>query len=953
MGFGAVVIGLVGCLIQGAVGSTECVPINLAPDAWTWKSQGAWRTRCDHRDLLAMRHPWVESAQGNFAWASRDVTVPDDWQGKVYLDFYCSDDYAGPSGPNDETWRADGSWLTAEGFVGHRFKQVLVDDHVVWSADVADPVLRGVSPTFRVEIPVKAGQKFLLTLLVFDTVESKTPLEKDFYQSANNEKKRESDPDAARFQTHVYWGDIALNNGAEPLKAGARPSEKKVRAVHTRRWPLPPFGEVRKGPVMLDVSAPGGIPKQGFPARCGVPIVAGKVKNVQDIALKAKDGHLVAAQKTVLGKWADESVQWVLLDFPVAPGLEQAELAFTKDWAAFDGKVKAAERDGGVHVNTNGVQFDAKPGDPLSNIQWKGAAKISSVALGIQVKDEDIAGTTESVSVVDDGPFRYTLELEGRFDSLERTVAHYRIYCSAYWNLPYIALELRLFNDTPEDLPVSSLKMRVQLPAEPAGVRVPSGDVKNGFVLRQVSEKSRELDGAPVDPLAPMFVAWKNAVLAVRQFRELYPKEISAKDKELVVDLVAAGKTPVIFTPGEAKSHEIWLALGEVDAAKFAAAVSQPPVLQNGAYFCSTGVLGPAAPHDGAPVLHDHMANDFGKRRWEDLGQVFGVRDFPDAAYYGGLPKWCNNYYERMLGLWSEWFMSGDRAWHDLACDVCRHLMDVAIVHSEVSRKDWAGSIHGPGENHVSGPWDPALRIEGLRLYQKLTGDPDAREAFLGVADYCVRTHAGTRSGSARDHGGPFDAICTAYQETGEVKYLDEGALHVQSVLKCMDVRRGAWPEEHGSKVYRGNVPWMVAQVARPLYLWYRATGDLAAAQALVGLAESIVCENTDWDAPGVVSGYSHNPHYPVSATYDLLILPVIFAAYELTEDTFFLDAAKAQWERWLREKAFDSPLNCYWNTPWLMWCLKHYGIASAPAGTDAKPRRPGAALSIQSGPPS
>jgi len=65
-----------------------------------------------------------------------------------------------------------------------------------------------------------------------------------------------------------------------------------------------------------------------------------------------------------------------------------------------------------------------------------------------------------------------------------------------------------------------------------------------------------------------------------------------------------------------------------------------------------------------------------------------------------------------------------------------------------------------------------------------------------------------------------------------------------------------------------------------------------------------------------------------VSADYDPLIIPMIFAAYELTEDSFFRDAATAQWERWLRSGAFDSVFNTFWNTPWLVWYLHHYGIS-------------------------
>jgi hypothetical protein len=194
---------------------------------------------------------------------------------------------------------------------------------------------------------------------------------------------------------------------------------------------------------------------------------------------------------------------------------------------------------------------------------------------------------------------------------------------------------------------------------------------------------------------------------------------------------------------------------------------------------------------------------------------------------------------------------------------------------------------------------------------------------------------------SARNQAGPFDTICTAYTDTKKTQFLDSGSACVESVLRIMDMRRGVWPEKPGSRVYLANSPWFIPQLGRPLYLWYRATGNIDAAQALVGLAESLICENTDWDRPGVVSGSSYNPRREVSAKYDLLIIPMIFGAYELTEDPFFLDAAKAQWQRWTREKAFDSPLNCYWNTPWLVWYLNKYGLLPREYGNEGVPASP------------
>ena len=917
------------CASLSAASADIVVPVDFSKDC-TQRSQGPWRIRYDGRDLMTMYHPWVESEKGNFAWVSREVTVPDNWEGPVKLNFYCSDDYCAMN------WHPDGSWLTAEGFIDHRVKRVLVNDRVVWSSDVADPVEQGVSPRIQVELPVKPGEKFMLILLAFDTEGSKTILSQDYYQSSNNKKKREEDPDAARFMTHVYWGDVCLTGGNAEPKVGKRSTDRMVRTVHTKRWPLPPFGDPWKGPVQFDISAPAGIPKQGFPVRSGVPLASGKVKDLSNVGLKVPGNRSIATQKTALGAWPDESLRWVLFEFPAMPGMPKTELALGKDGTAFTEKGRISEptvnnqsaiQGKNILVDTERISFAARQGETIGEVKFQKVPKLTHVNCVLQVEEDEIPAVTEAISVLEEGPFCYSVLLKGHFASMDRTSAAFQLTCTAYVGMPYLSMTFQLLNDTPASIPVSSMKIRVGLPNEPSAFGLPSGEAKPGFVLKQTSEAARTLDGASVDPAPPVFISWKEGCLAARQFRELFPKSLTAKGNEIVMDLVATENTPIVFTPGEAKTHEVWFAFGDVNPAQFAATVSCPPILQNAAYACATGVLGPAATHADVPILHEHMTTLLKTRSWEELGQHFGVRDFPDSPYYGGLPKWSNNYYERSLGLFSEWFMSGDRIWYDFAGDVSRHLLDVAVIHSEIPGKSWLGAIHGPGDNHVAEPWCPTLRTAGLDLYWSVTGDAAAREAVISVADYCMRTKAGMDSPSIRDHAGPLDAICTAYQETGDIKYLDEGSARVQAILKHMDMRRGVWPETHGSQVYRGNVPWMAAQLARPLYLWYRATGDIQAAQALVGLAESVLFENTDWDQQGVVSGYSHNPSFQISAAYDLMILPMIFAAYDLTEDSRFLEAGKAQWNRWTREKAFDSPLNCYWNTPWLMWQLREYGI--------------------------
>ena len=910
----------------------DCVMALDLEDGWTRETQGPWRMRYDHRELLAMRHPWQPSRAGDFASVSRTVTVPAGWQGPVYMFFYCSDDY------HTYSWRPGGHmayYMSAEGFIGHRFKRVLVDDQVVWESDVADPVLeghwRGTAPRRKVQLPVEPGQEFVLTLIVQDDVASTTVLEEDFYASGTF-ASRDEDPDAFNFLTHVYWGDLFLTDGdthrdTDPA-AGKRPTERKVLEVHNRRWPLPPFGDPWPNQtVALGVSAPAGVPAIGFPAQTGVPLHAGKVLDVEKVRLAAGGGKRFPAQKTATGFWPNNSVKWILFDFPVKPDCDALTLEFENGRAAFSKKVKVSQRGDDVRVNTGPLEFTCQPGNPIQGAEYRGKRCIESIEVSLECRGEAIRGTVETVDVAVSGPFRVTTDMAGVFRGPDGNAAAFTLRCSAYANLPYIKLWFRLFNDTLEDLPVSGLKVRLRLPAPPENLTAPSGAVDGRFRMVQRSETVRELDGAPVDALAPMFLAWDNGAIVVRNFRELFPKAASADGEVLTVDLCAGGEAPVVFTQGEAKSHEIWLALGgQTDPAQLAATVRQPPILQNHAYFCATGVIGPAKPHDNVPVLHAYMTDEVAakRRRWEDHGQHFGVRHFPDSP--PNRRAWANNYYERMLGLWGEWFMSGDRLWYDMAVDVCRHIMDVAIIHSEIPGKDWAGGMHGYGDNHVAGPDPKTLRAAGLDLYHKLTGDPDAGKDVLAIADFAVRSRVGITS-SARSEAGPLYSLCTAYDETGDLKYRDAAMQRLEGMILHLDMRRGTWAWRHGSEVYWGNTPWFLAQAATPLYRLYRATGNVQAAQTLVAVAESIVCEETDWDQPGVVSGYSHNPRYSVTAKYDLLIIPMIFAAYELTEDPFFLEAATAQWNRVTATRGFGSILNCYYHTPWLIWYLKTYGV--------------------------
>jgi rhamnogalacturonyl hydrolase YesR len=274
--------------------------------------------------------------------------------------------------------------------------------------------------------------------------------------------------------------------------------------------------------------------------------------------------------------------------------------------------------------------------------------------------------------------------------------------------------------------------------------------------------------------------------------------------------------------------------------------------------------------------------------------------------------------------------MTGDPRWFDRLEATVRHIIDIDVCHASKEHPDWVGSIHAyNGTNHTTaGPWNAMQRTKGTLAYWRLTGDIDARDAALGVADSAVRAQRAVGAGSVRDHAGVLYCLTAAYDETRESKYLEAAKRVAHDAMKRIDARRGCYSEIHGNVSYRGNVPWMCAQLAEPMYDYYVQSGDLDAANTVVGLAESILTDNRTRDVPGDVYGYSHNPHFNKTSNYHILIAPSVLYAYELTGDRFFLEQARAMYRQTIRENTVNTITNCYWNTPTLLYYLQAHGLS-------------------------
>ena len=924
--------------------------------AWTFTRQGGYQGRPDRRALFGIVHPWAPAAAGDSGMLEREVTLPAGWKPPFRLRLYCVDDYM------SDAWRPKpDDWLGGEGFTGHRFKQVLVDGQVVWESDVADAEGPRVQTRFEVDLTGRCtpGKPFRLGLRVLDQVGTDVKLPQDFHHTGTTETQAEKPGDPARFMTHVYWGDVLLLRGRVSREALApferRPSEASVETVHAKRWPLAPFGVVKRGPASLMLEMAGAIPRAGFPVTCGVPLPAGAVTRLDQIALRDPSGKPTPVQASALNRWQDGSLRWVLLDFeaPAEAGPWRLEFGKPERAPAPPQPVRVRRSGGTLRIATGaiGIVMGEERSHLLDRIVFAGAREPIAGPLTGEVvvrrgrRDVRYAPQAAKIEVTASGPLRATVEMTGRIvnpDDAKDALGRFVFRLNAYAGQPFVRVFYRIFNDTDGTLHIKRFGLNLAVAGKPQAVW--SGDARNLQPATDVTIAQTAADAFSVGQVgegqqSQGWIAQASdrgaVVMAVRHFWQLFPKALRAGADGMGADLFAPTEQvryhePV---PGEAKRHELLLAfLGPgstpADAAALVNAFARPPRLFSSQWFCDSGGLGYAAPHSDAqfPELHEYMVKTYGDVGPTVLNGAPGIRNFPDAAYFAGKPgDWRNNYYDIMQGCLSEYLIGGDPRWFDRGEDQCLHVMDTDICHGRPDHPNWRGVLYGPSTNHTSGWWSAMLRAEGMDTYYRLSGDPDAREAFLDAADFIARERAGIGSVSVRDHAGALITLVRAYDETWEPKYLEAARRLAHDAMSRIDRRRGCYSEVHGNYNYRGNIPWMVAQLMEPMYLYYRQSGDLDAANALVGLAESMIAENTSDEGPGDFFGYSHNPHYKKTSNYNVLIAPAMGYAWELTGDAAFAESMRDAYRRTVAEKTVNWVANCYWNTPTLLYYLREF----------------------------
>jgi hypothetical protein len=278
-----------------------------------------------------------------------------------------------------------------------------------------------------------------------------------------------------------------------------------------------------------------------------------------------------------------------------------------------------------------------------------------------------------------------------------------------------------------------------------------------------------------------------SVTVAVPEFWQQFPKAIEIDGQNLRIGLFPEEWGELYeLQGGEQKTHTLWL--------NFAAADAPPPSLRwayhpvrvrsTPEWYQDTGAILHLAParQDDDPRLDQFLGEvatgekSLTARReaideygWRNYGEIYADHE---AVYYSGPPPLIshyNNQYDMVYGAILQYLRTGDPAWAAIFDPLARHVIDIDIYHTDEDRSAYNGGLFWPtdhyktaatathrtysranrgpnGRSYGGGPCNEHNYTTGLLHYYFLTGNPDAHDAVLRLADWVHRMDDGRQN---------------------------------------------------------------------------------------------------------------------------------------------------------------------------------------------------------------
>jgi hypothetical protein len=369
------------------------------------------------------------------------------------------------------------------------------------------------------------------------------------------------------------------------------------------------------------------------------------------------------------------------------------------------------------------------------------------------------------------------------------------------------------------------------------GYRIFAGD---GAGSRQVRDGNRAIPYARLKSSAGWIAA------GVRDFWQNFPKALQVKDNELRIGLFPAeSKSGFELQGGEKKRHIICLDFGIGNNETIIPQMLMPlHVSIDPGWVEKTGAVSYFVPESDNQsqkylnYVHNVIegSNSFFKKRekvdeygWRNFGDLYGDHEAVNHKGPAPLISHYNNQYDFIYGAFVHFLRTGDRRWFQLMDQAARHTIDIDIYHTDEDKpaynrglfwhtdhyKDAATCTHrtysrkNGGSDYGGGPSNEHNYSSGLLHYYYLTGDREAFDAVIGLADWVLGMDDGSKTlfyliddgptGGAsqtvsryfhkpgRGCGNSINTLMDAYRLANDRKYLTKAEELIQRCIHPED----------------------------------------------------------------------------------------------------------------------------------------------------------------------
>lgn len=334
---------------------------------------------------------------------------------------------------------------------------------------------------------------------------------------------------------------------------------------------------------------------------------------------------------------------------------------------------------------------------------------------------------------------------------------------------------------------------------------------------------------------------------AIQNFWQEFPKSIRYQNSSLQLSLFPKEQeTPFELQGGERKRHTVFLEFGEKDSPSILEQVLNPVHITLSPKWIEHTTAFPYFPagytsqktrqqeYVNAIINGEHSF--FAKREiideygWRNFGDQYADHEAVNHSGPDIFISHYNNQYDFILGACSHYLLSGDNRWAELMSQQARHTMDIDIYHTEYDKacynkgyfwhtdhyrnaytsthRTYSKGAFADGadkKTYGGGPSNEQDYSSGLLHFYYLTGDREARETVINLADWVIAMDDGSQNilgildegptGAAtqtvdvnfhhpgRGAGNSINTLIDAYRLTGERAYLSKAE---EIITRCI-----------------------------------------------------------------------------------------------------------------------------------------------------------------------